>query len=125
VNWPFFRTKQRASPLTPDLRRRIRASFEEAARDEEHFISTIDPGGEARPGHRLRQGPVRPHPGRALSQLGDLGARPRRVDAPMRARFHPRLRRLRRSCRRVASRFISYWEDVPPDGLFLAWLAER
>jgi SAM-dependent methyltransferase len=43
VNWPFFRTKQRASPLTPDLRRRIRASFEEAARDEEHFISTIDP----------------------------------------------------------------------------------
>ena len=32
---------------------------------------------------------------------------------------------LRRDCRRVSSRFISYWEDVEPDGLFLAWLAER
>jgi ubiquinone/menaquinone biosynthesis C-methylase UbiE len=34
-------------------------------------------------------------------------------------------RLLGRYCRRVSSRFISYWEDVPPDGLFLAWLAER
>jgi len=34
-------------------------------------------------------------------------------------------RLLRRDCRRVESRFISYWEDVAPDGLFLAWLAER
>ena len=25
----------------------------------------------------------------------------------------------------VSSRFISYWEDVEPDGLFLAWLAEK
>lgn len=32
---------------------------------------------------------------------------------------------LRRDCRNVSSRFISYWEDVEPDGLFLAWLAER
>lgn len=30
---------------------------------------------------------------------------------------------LRRHCGHVESRFISYWEDVPPDGLFLAWLA--
>jgi ubiquinone/menaquinone biosynthesis C-methylase UbiE len=30
---------------------------------------------------------------------------------------------LRRHCREVTSRFISYWEDVEPDGLFLAWLA--
>jgi ubiquinone/menaquinone biosynthesis C-methylase UbiE len=30
---------------------------------------------------------------------------------------------LRRHCREVSSRFISYWEDVEPDGLFLAWLA--
>jgi malonyl-CoA O-methyltransferase len=32
---------------------------------------------------------------------------------------------LRRHCREVSSRFISYWEDVPPDGLFLAWLAVK
>lgn len=32
---------------------------------------------------------------------------------------------LQRHCRRVRSQPISYWEDVPPDGLFLAWLGER
>lgn len=32
-------------------------------------------------------------------------------------------RLLRRHCRDVSSRFISYWEDVEPDGLFIAWLA--
>ncbi len=32
---------------------------------------------------------------------------------------------LRRDCREVESRFISYWEDVPPDGMFLAWLARK
>ena len=32
---------------------------------------------------------------------------------------------LRKHCRRVESRFISYWQDVPPDGLFIAWLAEK
>lgn len=32
---------------------------------------------------------------------------------------------LRKHCARVLSRPISYWEDVAPDGLFLAWLAER
>jgi ubiquinone/menaquinone biosynthesis C-methylase UbiE len=30
---------------------------------------------------------------------------------------------LQRHCTQVSSRFISYWEDVAPDGLFLAWLA--
>ena len=34
-------------------------------------------------------------------------------------------RLLGRSCRKVSSREISYWEDVAPDGLFLAWLAEK
>ncbi len=34
-------------------------------------------------------------------------------------------RLLGRHCREVSSRFISYWEDVPPDGLFLAWLARK
>lgn len=32
---------------------------------------------------------------------------------------------LHRHCRTVESEFISYWEDVAPDGLFLAWKAER
>jgi len=30
---------------------------------------------------------------------------------------------LKRHCRSVESRPISYWEDVPPDGMFLAWFA--
>ncbi len=34
-------------------------------------------------------------------------------------------RLLRRHCREVSSDLISYWEDVPPDGLFLAWKAVR
>jgi ubiquinone/menaquinone biosynthesis C-methylase UbiE len=32
---------------------------------------------------------------------------------------------LHRHCAKVSSRPISYWEDVAPDGLFLAWLAQR
>jgi ubiquinone/menaquinone biosynthesis C-methylase UbiE len=32
---------------------------------------------------------------------------------------------LRRHCSQVESRFISYWDDVPPDGLFLAWVATK
>ena len=32
---------------------------------------------------------------------------------------------LGKHCRRVSSRPVSYWEDVAPDGLFLAWLAEK
>jgi ubiquinone/menaquinone biosynthesis C-methylase UbiE len=34
-------------------------------------------------------------------------------------------RLLRRHCREVSSRYISYWEDVEPDGLFVAWTAIR
>jgi ubiquinone/menaquinone biosynthesis C-methylase UbiE len=34
-------------------------------------------------------------------------------------------RLLARDCRKVSSQPISYWEDVAPDGLFLAWTAER
>jgi ubiquinone/menaquinone biosynthesis C-methylase UbiE len=34
-------------------------------------------------------------------------------------------RLLRRHCREVSSRFVSYWEDVEPDGLFIAWLAVK
>jgi len=32
---------------------------------------------------------------------------------------------LAQHCRQVSSRPISYWEDVAPDGLFLAWLGEK
>jgi ubiquinone/menaquinone biosynthesis C-methylase UbiE len=32
---------------------------------------------------------------------------------------------LAKHCAKVSSREISYWEDVAPDGLFLAWLAQR
>jgi SAM-dependent methyltransferase len=32
---------------------------------------------------------------------------------------------LARHCREVSSRPISYWEDIEPDGLFLAWLAVK
>ncbi|MGO9009195.1 MAG: class I SAM-dependent methyltransferase [Bryobacteraceae bacterium] len=32
---------------------------------------------------------------------------------------------LKRHCRQAECRDISYWEDVPPDGLFLAWLAVK
>jgi ubiquinone/menaquinone biosynthesis C-methylase UbiE len=34
-------------------------------------------------------------------------------------------RLLARHCREVSSQPISYWEDVEPDGLFLAWLAAK
>jgi ubiquinone/menaquinone biosynthesis C-methylase UbiE len=34
-------------------------------------------------------------------------------------------RLLARQCREVSSRPISYWEDIEPDGLFLAWLAVK
>ena len=32
---------------------------------------------------------------------------------------------LRRHCREVSSRPLSYWEDVEPDGLFFVWLAVK
>jgi malonyl-CoA O-methyltransferase len=32
---------------------------------------------------------------------------------------------LSRHCARVRSEPVSYWEDVAPDGLFLAWFAEK
>jgi ubiquinone/menaquinone biosynthesis C-methylase UbiE len=34
-------------------------------------------------------------------------------------------RLLARHCRQVSSRYVSYWEDVKPDGLFIAWLAVK
>lgn len=51
-----------------------------------------------------------------------------RLETPVWERWFTRgelERLLKRHCRTVTSRYISYWEDVPPDGLFLAWLAIR
>jgi malonyl-CoA O-methyltransferase len=32
---------------------------------------------------------------------------------------------LSRNCKKVHSEYLSYWEDVAPDGLFLAWFAQK
>ena len=51
-----------------------------------------------------------------------------RLDTPQWERWFTRKeleRLLARHCRQVSSRFISYWEDVAPDGLFIAWLAVK
>jgi malonyl-CoA O-methyltransferase len=32
---------------------------------------------------------------------------------------------LARNCRTVSSEYLSYWEDVQPDGLFLIWFARK
>jgi ubiquinone/menaquinone biosynthesis C-methylase UbiE len=34
-------------------------------------------------------------------------------------------RLLARDCRKVSSEYLSYWEDVAPDGLFLVWFAHK
>jgi ubiquinone/menaquinone biosynthesis C-methylase UbiE len=214
MRWPSFARKQDARVLTADLRRRIRGSFEEAARDEEHFPSSIDPrifhvrlildylgdlagkrvldagcgkGRFARvlverhptaqicgldlalamlacapPTMRpcagsLTELPFRSEafdaayaveslehaveieravvelcrvvkPGGRIVVIDKNAAQWGRLTAPEWEQWFDRKRferLLGRHCRRVSSRFISYWEDVPPDGLFLAWLAER
>jgi ubiquinone/menaquinone biosynthesis C-methylase UbiE len=209
----LFRRLPRAQ-LTPELRARIQASFDEASRDEEHFPSTIDPriyhvkligehlgplagkrvldvgcgkGRFARlflerepaaeiwgldiseemlrfvpPGIHTRAGSMTELPfedgffdaayateslehaveiERAVAEICrvvkpggriaviDKNARKwGRLETPAWERWFTRReleRLLRRHCRKVSSRYISYWEDVPPDGLFLAWLAIR
>jgi ubiquinone/menaquinone biosynthesis C-methylase UbiE len=214
VNWRRLFRRPGPARLTPELRRRIRASFDAASADEEHFPSSIDA--------RIY------HVQLILEHLGDLGGK-RVLDVGCgKGRFarvllerHPRARmcgldlspamlrfvpapiggvagsmtelpfaaasfdaayateslehaveidtavaeicrvvkpggriviidknvdqagrletpewekwfgrkelerRLGRHCRKVSSRLISYWEDVEPDGLFVAWLAEK
>jgi ubiquinone/menaquinone biosynthesis C-methylase UbiE len=214
VNWPLFRKKSEASLLTPDLRRRIRTSFEEAARDEEHFPSTIDPRiyhvrlileffgdlvgkrvldvgcgkgrfarilAERHPGAEiwgldLAESMLKLAPPAVRTCAGSMTELPfrdgafdaayateslehaveieravaeicrvvkpggriviidknadqwGRLETPEWEKWFTRRqlkRLLGRHCRRVSSRFISYWEDVAPDGLFVAWTAER
>jgi ubiquinone/menaquinone biosynthesis C-methylase UbiE len=212
MNW--FRRRQAPARLSPELRRRIRASFEDAAADEEHFPSTIDPriyhvqllleffgdlagrrvldvgcgkGRFARilagqhpraeiwgldlslPMLKFVPAEVRRCAGsmtelpfadgafqaayatESLEHAVDIPAAVAeicrvvasggrivvidknagqwgRLETPEWERWFHRKeleRLLRRHCREVSSRFISYWEDVPPDGLFLAWLAVK
>ena len=206
--------KKHDKELTPELRARIQASFDEASRDEEHFPSTIDPRiyhvklirehlGDLR-GRRVldvgcgkgrfarvfqEQEPeaeiwgldispemLRHVPAGIHTRAGSMTELPfedaffdaayateslehaveiekavseicrgvkaggriaiidknaehwGRLDTPEWERWFTRKemeRMLGRHCRQVSSRFISYWEDVEPDGLFLAWLAQR
>jgi len=200
--------------LTPELRMRIQTSFDEAAGDEEHFPSTIDPriyhvklirehlgdlrgrrvldvgcgkGRFARvfreqepeaeiwgldiseemlryvpAGIRTRAGSMTELPfedgffdgayateslehaveiGKAVHEIcrvvkpgGRIAIIDKnadqwgRLNTPEWEQWFTRKeleRLLRRDCREVSSRLISYWEDVEPDGLFLAWLAVR
>ena len=207
-------SKPSRAQLTPELRARIQASFDEASRNEEHFPSTIDPriyhvklirehlgdlrgrrvldvgcgkGRFARVFHEqepaaelwgldiseemLRYVPPEIHtrpgsmteipfedawfdaayateslehaveidraiaeicrvvkPGGRIAIIDKNADQWGRLETPEWERWFTRKeleRLLARHCRHVSSRFISYWEDVPPDGLFIAWLAEK
>ncbi len=202
------------SRLTPELRERIRTSFDEASRNEEHFPSTIDPriyhvqlirrhlgdlrgrrvldvgcgkGRFARvfqqqepeaeiwgldiseemlrfvpPGIHTRAGSMTElpfeeayfdaayateslehaveidravaeicrvvRPGGRIAIIDKNAEQWGRLETPEWEKWFTRKeleRLLRQHCRSVSSQFISYWEDVEPDGLFLAWLAEK
>lgn len=214
LNWKWWRRPAPRARLSPGLRRRIKASFEEAAGDEEHFPSTIDPRiyhvqlileyfGEltgkrvldvgcgkgrfarvlaerhplariwgldiseamlkfAPPGIRVCAGSMTElpfpdgafdaayateslehaveipaavsemcrvlKPGGRLVIIDKNAEQWGRLQTPEWERWFHRQeleRLLGRHCCQVSSRFISYWEDVPPDGLFLAWLAQK
>jgi malonyl-CoA O-methyltransferase len=214
VRWPGFGKTpgKKSPPLTPELRARIQASFDEASRDEEHFPSTIDKriyhvklirehlgdlrgkrvldagcgkGRFARIFHDqepeaeiwgldISEEMLRYVPAGIHTKAGSMTELPfadayfdglyateslehaveiekavaeicrvvksggriaiidknaeqwGKLETPEWERWFTRSeleRLLGRHCRKVSSRFISYWEDVEPDGLFLAWLA--
>jgi len=216
LNWkrPFKKKEAAPTLLTPELRARIRAAFDQSSRDEEHFPSTIDPriyhvklirehlgglcgkrvldvgcgkGRFARIFHQqepeaelwgldispemlrfvpegihTRAGSMTELPfedaffdgayateslehaveiDRAVSEICRVvkpGGRVAIIDknaehwgrfeTPEWERWFSRKeieRLLSKHCRAVSSRYISYWEDVEPDGLFLAWLAVK
>ena len=212
MNWKRLFFKPARAQLTPELRARIQSSFDEAAGDEEHFPSTIDPriyhvklirehlgdlGGQrvldvgcgkgrfARvlrdqapgaefwgldiseemlrfvpQGIHTRAGSMTELPfesgffdgayaieslehaveiekavseicrvvkaGGRIAIIDKNAAQWGRLATPEWEKWFTRReleRLLARHCREVSSRPISYWEDVAPDGLFLAWLA--
>jgi ubiquinone/menaquinone biosynthesis C-methylase UbiE len=213
MNWrSFFRKAPRE--MTPELEARIRASFDEASHDEEHFPSTIDPRiyhvklvlehcgdlsgkrvldvgcGKGRFARIVQEhnpkaevwgldiseemlkhvpAPIHTRAGsmtelpfedgwfdaayateslehaveieRAIAEMCRVlrpGGRLAIIDKN--AEHFGRLKTpewekwfrreeleglLRKHCSQVSSRFVSYWEDVEPDGLFIAWLAVK
>jgi ubiquinone/menaquinone biosynthesis C-methylase UbiE len=214
MDWRRLFTRTPRAQLTPELRARIQASFDEAAHDEEHFPATIDPriyhvkliqehlgdltgkrvldvgcgkGRFARIFHErhpeaelwgldLSEEMLRHVPAGIRTKAGSMTELPfpdahfdaayateslehaveidravaeicrvvkpggriaiidknaehwGRLDTPEWEKWFTRKdleTLLRKHCRSVSSRFISYWEDVEPDGLFLAWLAEK
>jgi malonyl-CoA O-methyltransferase len=214
VNWKRLFSKTDSARLTPELRARIQASFDESSRNEEHFPSTIDPriyhvklirehlgdlrgkrvldlgcgkGRFARvfreqepeaeiwgldiseemlrfvpAGIQTRAGSMTElpftdgffdcayateslehaveiekavaemcrvvKPGGRLVIIDKNAEQWGRLETPEWERWFTRKeleRLLKLHCREVSSRFISYWEDVEPDGLFLAWLAVK
>jgi ubiquinone/menaquinone biosynthesis C-methylase UbiE len=215
LNWQHLFGKRAArEQLTPELRARIRSSFDEAARDEEHFPSSIDPAiyhvqlivrhlGDVNSGRVLDAGcgkgrfarivkernpgaevwgldiseeMLRFVPPEIRTRAGSMTELPfddgyfdgayateslehavdvetavaemcrvvkpggriaiidknvehaGRLETPEWEKWFGRKeleKLLRRHCREVRSQFISYWEDVEPDGLFLAWLAVK
>jgi ubiquinone/menaquinone biosynthesis C-methylase UbiE len=221
VRWPWFnketpgKSRGKQSPaLTPELRARIQASFDESSRDEEHFPATIDSridhvklirehlgdlrgkrvldvgcgkGRFARIFHEqepaaeiwgldISEEMLRHVPAGIHTKAGSMTELPfvdaffdgayateslehaveiekavaeicrvvkkggriaiidknaekwGKLETPEWERwFTPGEleRMLRRHCAQVSSRFISYWEDVEPDGLFVAWLATK
>jgi len=214
IDWRRLLFKPSGVQLTPELRARIQASFDEASRNEEHFPSTIDPriyhvklirehlgelsgkrildvgcgkGRFARVFHEqqpdaelwgldiseemLRFVPEGIHtragsmtelpfesewfdgayateslehaveiekavgeicrvvkPGGRIAIIDKNAEHWGKLETPEWEKWFSRKEieaLLRRHCRKVSSRFISYWEDVEPDGLFLAWLAEK
>jgi ubiquinone/menaquinone biosynthesis C-methylase UbiE len=214
MDWRRLFLKSPRAQLTPELRARIQASFDEASHDEQHFPSTIDPriyhvkliqehlgdltgkrvldvgcgkGRFARVFHdrhpeaelwgldiseemlryvpsgiQTRAGSMTDLPfpdghfdaayateslehaveiDRAVAEIcrvvkpgGRIAIIDKnaehwgRLETPEWEKWFTRKELealLRKHCRTVSSRFISYWEDVEPDGLFLAWLAEK
>lgn len=220
MNWkrwfssPAPRERGRGAQLTPELRARIQCSFDQAASDEEHFPSTIDPriyhvklirqhlgplagkrvldvgcgkGRFARVfreqepaaeiwGLDISEEMLRLVPAGILTRAGSMTELPfedrffdaayateslehaveidravseicrvvkpggriaiidknaeqwGKLNTPDWEKWFTRSELeglLGRHCREVESRFISYWEDVEPDGLFLAWLAVK
>jgi ubiquinone/menaquinone biosynthesis C-methylase UbiE len=214
VNWLRRFLSPSAPQLTPELRGRIRASFDEAARDEQHFPSVIDPriyhvkllldhlgnlegkrvldagcgkgrfarivkerypGAEvwgldissemlrfvpqdiAKTAGTLTELPFSDgafdavyateslehaveieravaeicrvaRPGGRILIIDKNAAQCGRLKTPDWERWFGRKELetlLGKHCREATSREISYWEDVKPDGLFLAWLAVK
>lgn len=214
MNWKRLFTRPERAQLTPELRARIRSSFDQAAADEEHFPSTIDariyhvklirehlgalrgkrvldvgcgkgrfarvfreqePGAEiwgldiseemlrfVPEGIHTRAGSMTElpfedgffdaayateslehaveielavseicrvvKPGGRIAIIDKNAEQWGKLNTPDWEKWFTRKeleRLLGRHCREVTSRFISYWEDVEPDGLFLAWLAVK